>query len=89
MVRVGAPRNTGGDKNPFEGQSTYKQDFTKMPGGLRYDPQQRNNKRLDSGPFDGTTTYNVDYSECVCVCVRESESVCACVRVSVSVRECV
>ena len=60
-----------------------------MPGGLRYDPQQRNNKRLDSGPFDGTTTYNVDYSECVCVCVRESESVCACVRVSVSVRECV
>ncbi|GAX77971.1 hypothetical protein CEUSTIGMA_g5413.t1 [Chlamydomonas eustigma] len=51
------------ETHPFEGKSTYRGDFTKMPGGLRAATVGRSNEAIRSGPFDGTTTYRVDFIE--------------------------
>ncbi|KAF5841944.1 hypothetical protein DUNSADRAFT_10115 [Dunaliella salina] len=51
------------EKHPFEGQSTYKDDFRKMPGGLRAERKIAQGGQFESGPFDGTTTYRKDYDQ--------------------------
>mmetsp|Transcript_20059 Transcript_20059/g.55839 ORF Transcript_20059/g.55839 Transcript_20059/m.55839 type:complete len:548 (-) Transcript_20059:407-2050(-) len=59
-----APQSTlDKEKHPFEGQTTYKDDYRKMPGGLRADRKITKGGQFESGPFDGTTTYRRDFDE--------------------------
>ncbi len=53
----------GKDGSPvFEGQSTYKANFTRMPGP-RTKPFGATSQPLRTGPFDGSTTYRNDFVE--------------------------
>jgi len=51
----------GRDKYPFEGASTYKDNFKKNAAAKRTPCLPSKGGVVQSGPFDGTTTYRVDY----------------------------
>lgn len=53
----------GKESKPFEGESTYKTNFSKMPQVPREKVKVLQAQALRTGPFDGTTTYKVDYVE--------------------------